>query len=190
MPFPSEELASVWRQDAPVGQFRDILADAEHSSERWPSVEAVEKVDSGEPSGRYSVGAPPGKRCCRTSCASSDASPDSKLRCCSRRRQGTMWGAGRGICRICPEDRQTVAYCGWNVRICRSLDDVAVTHRKPHLPVESPDGRSRAGRAWPHVRPASAARPRPNPPLRPFSISAADRGLGGLPLPDPPSGRR
>jgi hypothetical protein len=118
MPANHFALVSIWHFDAPVEQVWQVLSDAERWPDWWPFVEAVEKIDPGEPSGQYSVWRHTWKTMLPY-----------KLRfelCVTRIEAPVLLEAdvrgdvaGRGICRIYQNDRHTVVRYEWNVRTCR-----------------------------------------------------------------------
>ncbi|MBS1213045.1 MAG: uncharacterized protein H6R26_1662 [Proteobacteria bacterium] len=111
-------LVSVWHLDAPAERVWQVLTDAERWPDWWSFVEAVEKVDAGEPSGRHSV----------WRCTWKTMLPY-KLRfelCVTRIEAPVLLEAevrgdvaGSGICRIDRKDGQTQVCYEWNVRTCR-----------------------------------------------------------------------
>lgn len=112
------ELVSHWHLDAPVEHVWRVLSDAERWPEWWPCVEAVEKIDPGEPGGEHS----------RWRYTWKTMLPY-KLRfelCVTRIQAPALLEAdvigdvcGRGVCRIARTDNRTTVRYEWTVRTHR-----------------------------------------------------------------------
>lgn len=113
------ELVSDWRLDAPMEEVWQVLSDAERWPAWWPCVEAVEKLDPGEPTGEHSVWRYTWKTMLPYKL---------QLELCVTRIEAPVLleadvsgdVSGRGVCRLDRQDNRTIVRYEWNVRICRS----------------------------------------------------------------------